>query len=256
MLIDLNHGSGSIYGGTAIQPAAARINDLIDAALTSERRGIPPREYLGASRIGEPCSRRLVYEFTNLQQDEGRDFGGHVLRIFAAGHVFEDLAIQWLRAAGFDLRTVKRDGSQFGFSTAGGKFRGHIDGVIVTGPEAGIEFPALWECKALNAKSWNDLVKRGLALSKPLYCAQVQIYMAYMELDRCLFTAVNKDTQELYHEVVAFEAPHAQALSDKAVEILRAADAHELPPRIAAAPDFYLCRFCPCSNRCWESDNG
>lgn len=255
-MIDLNHASGFNYGNTAVQPAAVRINVLIDAALTAERRGTPPRDYLGASRIGEPCSRRLVYEFTNTPPDDGRDFDGHALRVFAAGHVFESLAIRWLRGAGFDLRTVKRDGSQFGFSTAGGKFRGHIDGVIVSGPDIGTDWPALWESKALNAKSWNDLVKRGLALSKPFYSAQVQIYMAYMELDRCLFTVVNKDTQELYHEAVPFDAPHAQAMSDKAVEIIRAAEAHELPPRLAAAPDFYLCRFCPFSIRCWESRIG
>jgi hypothetical protein len=255
-MIDLNHHSGCIYGGTTVQPAAARINQFIDAALTAERRDTPPRDYLGASRIGEPCSRRLVYEFSGAPPDEGKDFDGHALRIFAAGHLFEAMAVRWLRGADFDLRTVKRDGSQFGFSAAGGKFRGHIDGVIVAGPEAGVALPALWECKTLNAKSWNDLVKRGVALSKPLYYAQVQIYMAYMGLGNCLFTAVNKDTQELYHEVVPFDAPHAQAMSDKAVAIIRAAEAHELLPRIAAAPDFYLCRFCPFSNRCWEFRNG
>lgn len=253
MLIDLNHRSGFIYGGTAVDPAAARINQLIDAALIAERRNTLPRDYLGASRIGEPCSRRLVYEYTGTSQDDGRDFDGHALRIFAAGHVFETLAIRWLRDAGFDLRTVRRDGGQFGFSAAGGKFRGHIDGVIVSGPEVGLHWPAIWECKALNSRSWNDLVKRGLALSKPLYYAQVQIYMAYVELEHCLFTVVNKDTQELCHETVSFDAPHAQAMSDKAVMILEAAEAHELPPRIAAAPDFYLCRFCPFSNRCWNS---
>lgn len=256
MLIDLNHRSGFIYGGTAVQPAAARINQLIDAALTAERRNALPRDYLGASRIGEPCSRRLVYEYTGTPPDEGKDFDGHALRIFAAGHVFETLAIRWLRDAGFDLRTVRRDGGQFGFSAAGGKIRGHIDGVIVGGPDIGTGWPALWESKALNAKSWNDLVKRGLALSKPVYYGQAQIYMAYMELHTCLFTAVNKDTQELYHEAVPFDAQHAQAMSDKAVMILQAADAHELPPRIASAPDFYLCRFCPFSNRCWDSNHG
>jgi hypothetical protein len=251
--IDLNHGSGYVYGGTPVYPAATRINSLIDAVLTAERRNTPPRDYLGASRIGEPCSRRLVYEFTNTPPDEGKDFNGHVLRIFEAGHVFEELSIRWLRGAGFDLRTVKRDGSQFGFSAAGGKFRGHIDGVIVGGPDIGISWPALWEHKALRATSWNDLVKRGLAQSKPLYYAQVQIYMAYLEVPVTLFTALNKDTQELFHEIVPFDAACAQALSDKAVVIIRAAGAGELLPRIAAAPDFYLCTFCPFSKRCWEN---
>ena len=253
MLIDLNHGSGFVYGGTSVHPAATRINNLIDVALTAERRSIAPRDYLGASRIGEPCSRRLVYEFTNTPPDEGKDFDGHVLRIFEAGHVFEELSIRWLRAAGFVLRTTKRYGGQFGFSAAGGKFRGHIDGVIVGGPDIGIAWPALWENKALNAKSWNDLIKRGLALSKPIYYAQVQIYMAYLEVPMTLFSALNKDTQELFHEIVPFDGPCAQALSDKAVAIIRAAEARELLPRIAAASDFYLCAFCPFSKRCWES---
>jgi len=251
-MLDLNHGSGIVYGGLAIGGVAARINDLIDAALTAERKAQPPRDYLGASRIGEPCARRLVYEFTHTPPDDGRDLDGAALRIFEAGHRFESLSIRWLRAAGFDLRTERRDGGQFGFSAAGGRLRGHIDGAIAGGPDVGIVWPALWEHKALNAKSWNDLVKHGLAVSKPIYFAQVQLYMAYMELAVALFTAINKDTQALYHEVVAFDPAEAQALSDKAVEIIRAAEAGELLPRIASTSDFYLCRLCPYQQRCWE----
>jgi hypothetical protein len=175
-----------------------------------------------------------------------------MLRVFEAGHVFETLSIRWLRAAGFDLRTKGRNGDQFGFSTGGGRFRGHIDGMIVDGPDVGIAWPALWEHKALKAKSWNDLVKHGLRRSRPLYHAQVQIYMAYLEVERTLFTALNKDTQELLHEIVPFDAAEVQRLSDKAVAVIRAAEAGELPPRIAAASDFYLCRLCPFARRCWE----
>ena len=116
--------------------------------------------------------------------------------------------------------------------------------MIVAGPDVGISWPALFEHKSLNAKSWADLVKRGVELSKPIYYAQLQIYMAYMDLATALFTAVNKDTQALHHEVVSFDARAAQALSDKAVDIIRAAEAGELPPRIAENPDFHLCRWC------------
>ena len=251
-MIDLNHGSGAVYGGTITGGTATRINALIDGALVERHRRQPPRDYLGGSRIGEPCARRLVYEISHAPPDEGREFDGAILRIFDAGHRFETLSIGWLRAAGFDLRTERRDDGQFGFSAAGGRLRGHIDGVVVGGPDVGIAWPALWEHKALNAKSWNDLVKRGLAVSKPIYFAQVQLYMAYMELPVALFTAINKDTQALYHEAVAFDPAQAQALSDKAVEIIRAAEAAELPPRIASAFDFYLCRLCPYQRRCWE----
>ena len=252
-MIDLNHASGFVYGrGYPAEHAGQRITALIDRTLVDANRRQKPRDYLGASRIGEPCVRKLVFEFTHTPPDPGKDFDGGTLRIFAAGHQFEDLSIRWLRAAGFDLRTQGTDDGQFGFETAGGRIKGHIDGVIVGGPDIGIAWPALWEHKALKASSWNDTVKRGVCLSKPVYYAQVQIYMAYMDLSVALFTALNKDTQALHHEVVPFVAAEAQALSDKAIDVIRAADAGELPPRIAAHPDFYLCRWCSHARRCWE----
>jgi hypothetical protein len=252
-MIDLNSGSGFVYGGQATSGATnQRINALIDSALVEQNRQQRPRNYLGGSRIGEPCARKLIYEFTNTPIDAGKGFNGQTLRIFDAGHQFETLSIRWLRAAGFDLRDRGRDGRQFGFSIADGRIRGHVDGVIVAGPDVGIVWPALFEHKTLNAKSWTDLVKRGVELSNPIYYAQLQIYMAYMDLGTALFTALNKDSQALHHEVVDFDARAAQALSDKAVDILRAAESGELPPRIAASPDFYLCRWCAYAERCWE----
>lgn len=252
-MINLNAKSGFVYGGQAPGGTTSqRINALIDSALVERNRQQRPRRYLGGSRIGEPCARKLLYEFTNAPIDDGKGFDGQTLRVFDAGHQFETLSIRWLRAAGFDLRDKGRDGRQFGFSIAEGCIRGHVDGVIVAGPDVGITWPALFEHKALNAKSWTDLVKRGVELSKPVYYAQLQIYMAYMELGAALFTALNKDTQALHHEVVWFDATVAQPLSDKAVEIIRAAGAGELPPRIAAKSDFFLCRWCAYAQRCWE----
>ena len=154
-MLDLNHQSGFVYGRRSTDPVplGARINAHIDAALVAERDAQRPRDYLGASRIGEPCARRLVYEFTKTPVDPGKEFAGQTLRIFEAGHVFEDLAIRWLRAAGFDLRTEKRGGGQFGFETASGRIRGHVDGVSVGGPNVEISWPVLWEHKALKASS-------------------------------------------------------------------------------------------------------
>ena len=76
MLVDLNHGSGFVYGRDASdpEPLGARINGRIDAALEAEREAQRPRDYLGASRIGEPCARRLVYEVTHTPPDPGKDF--------------------------------------------------------------------------------------------------------------------------------------------------------------------------------------
>ena len=247
-MIDLNHGSG--YRPPSVVEA---INGCIDAALVAGNASQPQRSYLGASRLGVACPRALQFEHTRTPKDDGEEFDGRALRIFAAGHRFEDMSIQWLRSAGFDLRTHRRDGGQFGFNAVGGRIKGHIDGVIVAVP-AGVPMavPALWEHKALNKKSWQDTVKRGVTVSKPVYAGQIALYQAYMGLPApALFTALNKDTCELHHELVPFDAALAQALSDRAVNILRATDARELLPRHTTNPDHFECRMCSWRERCW-----
>jgi hypothetical protein len=245
---------------------AERINALVDAALIAEREATPPRTCLGASRLGHACERALQFEFAGARKDEGQDFSGRSLRIFQIGHQLEDLAIRWLRAAGLDLCTrkgsnacVRRpDGEQFGFSVAGGRIRGHVDGIVAEAPVAlGLRTPALWECKTMNAKNWRDTVARGVTVAKPVYAAQIALYQAYMEAtvpgisaNPALFTAINKDTAELHHELVPFDAELAQRMSDRGVRILRATDAGDLLPRVAQNRDFFECRFCPWAERC------
>jgi CRISPR/Cas system-associated exonuclease Cas4 (RecB family) len=65
---------------------------------------------------------------------------------------------------------------------------------------------------------------------------------------------LNRDTLALHHEVVPFDAREAQRLSDRAIEIILGAEAGDLPPRVAANVNCYLCRFCPYAERCWRED--
>lgn len=252
MTLDFNH-----------KPSLADwINTAIDDALTADQAKTTPRDYLGGSRLGHACERALQFEFTVTPKDDGKDFSGQSLRIFAIGHALEDLAVAWLRQAGFDLYTRKGnrpDGGQFGFSVASGRIRGHVDGILAAGPEGfGLAVPALWECKTMNAKNWRACVKDGVIKSKPVYAAQIAVYQAYMDAqvpgisaNPALFTAINKDTAELYHELVPFDADLAQRMSDRGVRILQATDAGELLPRVANTADFFECRFCSWADRCW-----
>jgi len=228
------------------------VNSHIDAAHMIENARQVPRDYLGGSRLGDACQRRLQYEYLKAPKDDGTGFSGQTLRIFALGHVLEDLAIDWLRKAGFDLRTRDCQGDQFGFSAAGGRIRGHADGVVVAAPN-GMAVPALWECKSANAKNWRDIAKRGVVRSKPVYATQIALYQAYLGLADApaLFTAINKDTCEIWHELVPFDAARAQAASDKAVTILKACDAGEQLARHTVDPEHFQCRFCDWRARCW-----
>jgi hypothetical protein len=251
MMLDFNHHP----------ELSEKISALVDRGLHENREKERKRDYLGASRLGVSCSRALQFEFLNTPKDEGKDFTGKILRVFQAGHVFEDLMITWLRDAGFDLYTEKQNGGQFGFAVANGRIKGHVDGILNAGPaEIGMTYPALWECKSANNKSWKDMVKRGVSVSKPVYTAQMAIYQAYMDAsipgianNPALFTAINKDTAELYFELIPFNAGFAQTLSDKAVNILSACDTGDWLPKISQDPSFFECKFCSWQTRCHKN---
>ncbi len=233
----------------------------IDLALMRESTEREPRRYLGASRLGASCTRAVQYELVNAPADPGRELSGRALRIFETGHALEVLVIRWLRLAGFDLYTQQADGGQFGFSALDGRLQGHVDGVFADGPaELALAYPMLFECKTMNAKSWRETVKLGVAVSKPTYAAQIALYQAYLaeripgiELNPALLVAINKDTAELHVELLPFDGQLAQRMSDRAVQIVLATDAGELLPRGFSDPTHFECKFCAWQDRCWRS---
>ena len=229
---------------------AEGVKALIDAGVKRKRGEQAARQYLGASRIGDECERRLAYEFHMTPKDEGAEFKANTLRIFDMGHDGEERVAEYLKLAGFALLTHGPDGKQLGISDAGDKFKGHLDGIITSGPAGlGLMYPCLWESKAIGEKSWSDVVKKGLKDSKPVYYAQVQIYMAYKDLLSCLFTAINRDTGEIHVEIVAFNARDAQSYIDRAVRIVKTDNPEQLG-RIGRGVDDFKCKWCDYKKRC------
>jgi hypothetical protein len=228
-----------------------KINDLLDAKLLQKHAELEKRNYLGASMLGDECIRKVQLQYMKREVD----CSAQNLRTFGIGHCLEDLIAEWMILAGFDLRTRNENGKQFGFSIADGKIAGHVDGIIQNGPDF-CKYPCLWECKTMNNKSWNDTQKRGVLVSKPIYYAQVQLYMAYMNLDEnpCLFTALNKDTSELYHELIPFDAEAAQRYSDRAAQIIKATESNELLPCISNDPSFFKCKMCRFRGECFGGE--
>ena len=232
---------------------AEQIREAIDAAILANHEQKPRRAYIGASSLGDECSRKIQYRYMNIPIDEGKEFPARTLRIFALGHILEDEIAAMIKNAGFDLRTSKKDGNQFGFSVADDQIKGHIDGVICGGPDV-LSYPCLWECKTANDKKFNEFVRKGVAAANPVYAAQIALYQAYMDLsdNPALFTVYNKNTSELYFEIVPFNAELAQRTSDKGVNILTATKASDILPRIAQSQDFFACKMCEFQQTCWS----
>ena len=225
------------------------INRLIDNSILKKQRKATKRDYIGGSRIGVECLRALYYEATAEEKDY--DFEAKILKIFQTGHLYEDLAAKWIKSGGFDLHTDDGYGRQFGFSEFDGRIKGHCDGIIKDGPE-GFNYPMLWECKSMKSTSWNALVKNGLKKENQVYYAQVMIYMNFFKLNECMFTAVNKDTSEMYHEIIKFEKTEAHKNIEKAKLLLKLIDNEQLPPREYSSKTFFKCKFCAWRDKCWE----
>lgn len=252
--MDLDLNSQTLTRQLAGQP----IIDALDRAILAREAAQKPREYLGGSYIGDDCERKIQYQYTLTPVDAGKGFPADVLRIFERGHRTEDMVAGWLRDAGFLLKTEGADGRQFGFSSAGGKFKGHADGVLVGWQgdgDAPCAFPALWENKALNAKTWAKVFNHGVKKVKPVYHAQVVLYQYHLNLTEqpAVFTFVNADTMQIGVELIDFDALECQRLIDRAVRIIQATDAHEQLPRIAGEPDHFACRYCNFAQRCWNA---
>jgi hypothetical protein len=210
-----------------------------------EKKVDEPRPHLGASEIGRPCDRALWYSFRWATK---RKFPGRIKRLFDTGFREEVRFLEELRGIGVEVYecdpTTKL---QHRFAAVDGHFGGSCDGIGRGFPEA----PKAWaivEFKTHGAKSFAELVKAGVEQSKPEHYAQMQVYMGLAELDRALYLAVNKDTDELHSEWIHFDKEAFAALLARAEKIIRA---DEPPAGISTDPAWWQCKFCDHAKLCF-----
>ena len=167
------------------------------------------RGHLGASMGGEPCLRKLWYSFrwVSMVLHEGR-----IQRLFQRGHKEEPYFAEDLQKIGVNVLTEDQDGNQYRLTCPenyhiGGSCDGF--GEVKTG-----RFQMLvqgeWvvvEMKTHNDKSYKKLLKEGVRTSKPLHYSQMNLYMKWSGLTKALYISVNKNTDELYVEIIDFDRP-------------------------------------------------
>jgi hypothetical protein len=215
---------------------------LIDVALENKAREQDSRTYLGASQLGEECSRKMWYGFhTPKPITDPR-----VNRIFRLGNAIEDEIVELLRMAGLTVYTEDENGNQFGFTD--GKVAGHIDGVVVGLPES--TKPHLFEAKSANSKKWKEFVKNGYKSNRQ-YWVQIQVYMYKMGLENALVVVYNKDTSELYIERIKLSKRDAELYISKGKAI---ADMDSEPPRQYSKSTFFKCKWCDYNEECWKGE--
>lgn len=233
-------------------PNAPKTLEAVDRATFVLFPDDESRRHLGASIVGDKCARKVFYKFRWFKTK-----GVHkarLKRLFHRGHREELELIPLLRAAGVTVYAAGESGElkeQLRISDVDGHFGGTPDGVGVGVPDLPADMPVLLEFKTMNDKQFKETREDGVMTAHWEYFIQMQIYMEKHGLTAALFTAVNKNDDEIYMEIVHANKPQADHYISRARDIIYAV---EPPPRIADSPARYPCKFCDFSDLCHFSN--
>ena len=220
-------------------------------------RNDPHGGRLGASVIGDKCDRALWYRF---RLPGGKEFEGRLLRLFETGHLEEPRFVRELRGIGCHVEDVDANtGKQFEFTTLGGHLVCHPDAALIGLLEAPRawhigEFKTMGGTETEKSKDFEKVKKDGVKKAKPMHYAQVQVAMGLSKgINRALYLAKKKTTDEIYAERIPYDAKFFKKLMARVESIIKASSP---PERYSTRADTYQCKFCDAKKICWgTSDN-
>jgi hypothetical protein len=244
----------------SFQTERERLAAMIAADVETESveafREPEPRWHLGASVIGDSCERKAWNAFRWLKAEA---INGRQYRLLNRGHLEEPRFIARLRGIGFEIFEFDADGKQYRISGHKGHYGGSLDGVAIAPARFNLPGPLLVEFKTHKEKSFTKLAGKqigkhpllirdkataeGVRKSKPVHYSQMCQYGQVYQLPYGLYCAVNKDTDELYFEIVALDWNVGTAMYEKAGRVIFS---QTPPPKISNSPAFHECKYlCP-----------
>lgn len=241
----------------ALPETRSRTAIAVDAAQEADQK--PRHGYrLAAGGVNAPCDRQIWLSFRWATAPEV--FTAKTLRIFETGREYERRVMRWLAQGGLSIveyEGVKDDGTpkQIGVSFAQGHGYGFLDGEATNVPDAPAVVHVV-EVKSHNAKSWAALKARGVEASKPEHYGQFQMYMHRRGLNRAVYAAVCKDSDEFDTWRIEYDLEFCTRLELRAERI---AFADHPPARVSEDPTRYPCTFCRqapiCHRQAWPETN-
>lgn len=213
------------------------------------------RTHMGASLLGGECGRAIWYNFRWATRSA---FPGRVLRLFNRGHIEEARFIAMLLMIGCEVYQQDENGDQYRISFAEGHAGGSGDGVALHVPDLPSGTAALCEFKTHGEKSFIELAGKldewrkflegkgpftgkGVRDAKFEHYVQMQLYMRKMGLSAALYVAVNKNTDDLYAEIITLDPEFADQFLDRGEKLVWM---DKPPSKLNESPGFWKCRFC------------
>lgn len=214
------------------------------------------RWHLGASLIGDECSRKLWYgfrwcnEIPTYKDTKEIENAGRMQRLFQRGHLEEDRFVAYLRGIGCEVWNTDEQGNQFRVTTINGHYGGSCDGVAKLPPSCGIEDPFILEFKTNGTgKGFEELVSKGVQVAKTQHFVQASTYGNELKIQYGLYLNTNKNDDSIHLEAVKLNWSMAEQMKKKAWGIIFS----PLPlPRLSEDPTYFKCAYCEFKKLCHE----
>ena len=197
----------------------------------------PFRSYLGASEAGHECDRKI---WLNFRFAKKKVYTATTLAAFARGKEEEKKHIEKLSL----LPGVEIISQQDAFKD--GLKEGHCDAVIKVN-----EKKYVLEIKTAKQEYFLPIKKEGCQNKQPVHYAQIQLYMHYLEIPQAIYYLINKNTDEVYRELIIYNKDYCVALVNRLNYILCSPTP---PDKIANSPAFYMCKMCDYYKQCHGSE--
>ena len=200
------------------------------------------RKHLGASLIGEECSRKTWYSWRWFAR---ANTSGRMYRLFNRGHREEARFIEYLRGIGCEVWDADpATGKQFRVSRVHGHFGGSLDSIIR--PAHWLNLPSeillLGEYKTKGTGAgFSKLKSDGIMLTNPQHYDQMCTYGVNYGYAYAMYFSVNKNDDDLHVEIVKLDARRAQEVEAKATYLISQVTP---PPRISLSETHFKCKSC------------
>jgi hypothetical protein len=212
------------------------INDML-----ANRKPDEERRYIGASSIGNECSRAIWYSYNAIQ---GLPFDPALKTTFEVGKRLESMLLDYVEETGLRIeRPGYGNDWLFCQDSEVPIFQGHLDAIL----HVHVDSPSVLEIKTAKNSRFQLFKKYNLKQAHYPYFLQLQSYMGMMGFQQAVILIINKDTSELHSEWVDFEEHIYRQLRIKALAI----STIDCPPeKINKSPLFYLCNRCKYKDIC------
>jgi hypothetical protein len=225
-----------------------QLSEQIEADINkwcSDKYNTGHRDHLGASMMGEACSRKLWYSFRWVKKEVHE---GRIQRLFQVGHEAEPRFKTYLEGIGFTVYDKADNMEQHRISAHNGHYGGSLDG-IAKHPEYG-EFLCEFKTNGTGA-GYNDVGTKGVAKAKPKHYAQMAQYGLHYKLKYALYLIENKNDSDITVDIVELDWKLGEEMQKKAGDIIHS---QVPPPKISLNDAFYDCKFCSFVDVCHHGE--